>query len=190
MNIDGITLHALAQEIDSLVQGARIDRITQPDKMTIVLSLRQPGRNLTLTISAEPDRPHIFVSEQTYDNPAVPPAFCMLLRKHLGGARIISIEQIDFERVICIRMENLNELGDVVQKSLMIEIMGKHSNIIFVDNKNRIVDSIKHISGMVSSVREVLPGREYFIPNTLNKQNPLSITTDIWNTELFAKPTS
>ena len=105
MNIDGITLHALAQEIDSLVQGARIDRSTQPDKMTIVLSLRQPGRNLTLTISAEPDRPHIFVSEQTYDNPAVPPAFCMLLRKHLENSRIANLEQHHLDRILWLNFD-------------------------------------------------------------------------------------
>ncbi len=97
----------------------------------------------------------------------------MLLRKHLQNARITAISQPGLERVIHLRLEHLNELGDLCEKKLMIEIMGKHSNIIFCDDKDQIIDSIKHISGMVSSVREVLPGRPYFIPKTQNKWNPL-----------------
>ena len=190
MAFDGITVAAITKELQDTLCGGHIQKIAQPEADELLLNIKNNRTTYRLRISASASLPLIHLTETTKPSPLTAPNFCMLLRKHLGGARIISIEQIDFERVICIRMENLNELGDVVQKSLMIEIMGKHSNIIFVDDKNRIVDSIKHISGMVSSVREVLPGREYFIPNTLNKQNPLSITTDIWNTELFAKPTS
>ena len=109
----------------------------------------------------------------------------MLLRKHLGGAKILSFEQVGLERVIRIQLENLNELGDVVQKSLMVEIMGKHSNIILVDEKNTIVDSIKHINGLTSSVRQVLPGLDYFIPNTQHKINPYEVTTNDWNETLY-----
>jgi predicted ribosome quality control (RQC) complex YloA/Tae2 family protein len=103
---------------------------------------------------------------------------------------VLSIRQQGLERVIAIQFENLNELGDVVQKSLMVEIMGKHSNIIFVDENNRIVDSIKHVNGMLSSVREVLPGREYFIPNTRNKKDPYTLTTADWQEDIFLRPTT
>ena len=97
----------------------------------------------------------------------------MLLRKHISSGRIISITQPDFERIIEIKIEHLDELGDVCQKRLIVEIMGKHSNIIFCDDKSRIIDSIKHVSAQMSSVREVLPGREYFIPETTKKEDPL-----------------
>ena len=170
MNIDGITLHALAQEIDSLVQGARIDRITQPDKMTIVLSLRQPGRNLTLTISAEPDRPHIFVSEQTYDNPAVPPAFCMLLRKHLENSRIANLEQHHLDRILWLNFDVLGKGGRIITKSLVIELMGRHSNVILVED-NVIIDALRRIHENESRVRLILPFEYYQLPPAQPKQN-------------------
>lgn len=170
MNIDGITLHALAQEIDSQVQGARIDRITQPDKMTIVLSLRQPGRNLTLTISAEPDRPHIFVSEQTYDNPAVPPAFCMLLRKHLENSRIANLEQHHLDRILWLNFDVLGKGGRIITKSLVIELMGRHSNVILVED-NVIIDALRRIHENESRVRLILPFEYYQLPPAEPKQN-------------------
>ena len=101
------------------------------------------------------------------------PNFCMLLRKHIGNARITDVTQPGLERIVRLELEHLDELGDLRQKSLVIEIMGKHSNIIFCDG-TKIVDSIKHVSAAVSSVREVLPGRDYFIPNTTGKTNPLA----------------
>ncbi len=170
MNIDGITLHALAHEIDNLIQGARIDRITQPDKMTIVLSLRQPGRNLTLTISAEPDRPHLFVSEQTYDNPAVPPAFCMLLRKHLENSRIANLEQHHLDRILWLNFDVLGKGGRIITKSLVIELMGRHSNIILVED-NVIIDALRRVHENESRVRLVLPFEYYQLPPAQPKQN-------------------
>lgn len=106
------------------------------------------------------------------------PNFCMLLRKHLQNARIVSVTQPGLERIVRFELEHLNELGDLCRKYLIIELMGKHSNIIFCDEKNMIIDSIKHISGMVSSVREVLPGREYFIPKTQEKAELLDCTSE------------
>lgn len=170
MNIDGITLHALVQEIDTLIQGARIDRITQPDKMTIVLSLRQPGRNLTLTISAEADRPHIFVSEQTYDNPAVPPAFCMLLRKHLENSRIANLEQHHLDRILWLNFDVLGKGGRIITKSLVIELMGRHSNVILVED-NVIIDALRRIHENESRVRLILPFEYYQLPPAEPKQN-------------------
>jgi len=190
MAFDGITVAAIVKELQDTLTGGHIQKIAQPEADELLLNIKNNRTTYRLRISASASLPLIHLTEMTKQSPLTAPNFCMLLRKHLGGARILSIEQMGFERVISIRMENLNELGDVVQKSLMVEIMGKHSNIIFVDDKNIIVDSIKHISGMVSSVREVLPGREYFIPNTLNKQNPLTVTTEVWNAELFQKPVS
>lgn len=168
MNIDGITLHALACELDQQIQGARIDRITQPDKMTIVLSLRQPGKNLTLTISAAPDRPHIFLSEQTYDNPPTPPAFCMLLRKHLESSRIANLEQHHLDRILWLNFDVLGKGGRIITKSLIIELMGRHSNIILVED-NIIIDALRRVHENESRVRLIMPFEYYQLPPAQDK---------------------
>lgn len=168
MNIDGITLHALACELDQQIQGARIDRITQPDKMTIVLSLRQPGKNLTLTISAAPDRPHIFLSEQTYDNPPTPPAFCMLLRKHLESSRIANLEQHHLDRILWLNFDVLGKGGRIITKSLIIELMGRHSNIILVED-NVIIDALRRVHENESRVRLIMPFEYYQLPPAQDK---------------------
>lgn len=190
MAFDGITVAALVKELNGLLQGGHIQKIAQPEPDELLLTIKNNRISHRLQISASASLPLLKLTETPKPSPLSAPNFCMLLRKHLSGARVLDIGQVGFERVIKISLENLNELGDVVQRSLMVELMGKHSNIIFVDDKNSIVDSIKHINSMVSSVREVLPGREYFIPNTMNKKDPFSITTDIWNQELFQKPYS
>ena len=116
------------------------------------------------------------------------PNFCMLLRKHIGNGRITRITQPGLERIIQIQIEHLDDLGDLCQKTLVVEIMGKHSNIIFCDADGRIIDSIKHISAQMSSVREVLPGRPYFIPDTMGKKNPLTVDADTFIFTLKEKP--
>ena len=130
----------------------------------------------------------LFRSQENKPNPITAPNFCMLLRKHLNSAKIMSITQPGLERIIDIEIEHLNELGDVCTKHLITEIMGKHSNIIFCDDKKMIIDSIKHISGLVSSVREVLPGRDYFIPATQDKWNPLEVDYNHFKEKIMTKP--
>ncbi len=190
MAFDGITVAALVSEFQSCLQEGHIQKIAQPEPDELLLTIKKNRNNYKLQISASASLPLIHLTGNPKPSPFTAPNFCMLLRKHLNGARILGFEQIGLERVIQIRFENLNELGDVVQKSLMVEIMGKHSNIILVDEKNQIVDSIKHVNGMLSSVREVLPGREYFIPNTRNKMNPYEISVEDWNHVIFSKPTT
>ena len=190
MAFDGITIAALVQELRERLLNGHIQKIAQPESDELLLTVKNNKTTYKLQISANASLPLMHLTEKPKPSPLTAPNFCMLLRKHLNGARIIGINQIGFERVIQLQMENLNELGDLVQKSLMVEIMGKHSNIIFVDDANQIVDSIKHINGIISSVREVLPGRKYFIPNTKNKENPFHITTELWNQKLFQKPVS
>ncbi len=190
MAFDGITVAALARELHDTLAGGHIQKIAQPEPDELILGIKNNRVLHRLRISASASLPLLHLTENNKPSPLTAPNFCMLLRKHLASARILSVEQIGFERVVRISMENLNELGDVVQRALMVEIMGKHSNIIFVDDKNTVIDSIKHINGMISSVREVLPGREYFIPNTMDKRSPFDITTEIWNDELFRKPQS
>ena len=116
------------------------------------------------------------------------PNFCMLLRKHVQNARIVSISQPGLERIVIFELEHLDELGDLRRKKLIVEIMGKHSNIIFCDEDNKILDSIKHISGLVSSVREVLPGKPWFIPHTQEKFDPLTADRALFMEQVFLKP--
>ncbi len=188
MAFDGITIAALVKEFSDTLTGGHIQKIAQPESDELLLTIKNNRKNYKLHLSASATLPLMHLTEHPKTSPLTAPNFCMLLRKHLNGARILSIEQIEFERVVCISVENLNELGDVVQKKLIIEIMGKHSNIIFVDDHNIIIDSIKHVNALVSSVREVLPGREYFIPNTLDKQNPFTVTTEYFHEHIFTKP--
>lgn len=141
-----------------------------------------------LVISVNPSLPLIYLSEDNKTSPMNAPTFCMVLRKHLNNCRIISIEQPGLERVIVMSLEHLNEMGDLCQKRLYIELMGKHSNIIFCDSDNNIIDSIKHISAFVSSVREVLPGRTYFIPNTRDKLDPFALSKDEFINTCMSKP--
>lgn len=190
MAFDGITIAALVHEISEKLVGGHVQKIAQPETDELLLTIKNNRISYKLQISASASLPLLHLTEQTKQSPLTAPNFCMLLRKHLGGARLLACRQVGLERVVEFQFENLNELGDVVQKSLMIEIMGKHSNIIFVEKNNQIIDSIKHVNSMLSSVREVLPGREYFIPNTRNKCDPLELSVEIWNDVVCRKPTT
>lgn len=190
MAFDGFTVAALTNELSVLLTDGRLQKIAQPEADELLLTIKNNRQNYRLVLSANPSLPLVYLTDEPKTSPLVAPGFCMLLRKHLNGAKITSVTQTGLERVIRIGMENLNELGDLVRKSLVIEIMGKHSNIIFLDETDRIIDSVKHVSAMVSSVREVLPGRDYFIPNTKHKHNPFEITTDTWIKEVVTQPSS
>lgn len=191
MAFDGFTMAALTKELsDKLVEG-RLQKIAQPEPDELRLMIKNNRTNYRLVLSASPSLPLVYLTEDSKTSPLTAPNFCMLLRKHLSGARITKISQLfGLERVLKIEMENLNELGDLVRKSLVVEIMGKHSNIIFLDENEKIIDSIKHVSSLVSSVREVLPGRDYFIPNTKEKHNPYELTTEQWVQEVVKQPVS
>ncbi len=173
MAFDGITIANITKELSETLLGGRIYKIAQPESDELLLTIKNNGSQYRLLLSADASLPMVYLTETNKPSPMTAPGFCMLLRKHLQNARITAISQPGLERAIHLRLEHLNELGDLCEKKLIVEIMGKHSNIIFCDDKDQIIDSIKHISGMVSSVREVLPGRPYFIPQTQNKWNPL-----------------
>ncbi|MCH5248620.1 MAG: NFACT family protein [Lachnospiraceae bacterium] len=177
MAFDGITVANIAKELNDNLTGGRIYKIAQPESDELLITIKNNASQYRLLISADASLPLIYLTDKNKQSPMTAPGFCMLLRKHLQNARILDITQPGLERIIRIRMEHLNEMGDLCQKTLVIEIMGKHSNIIFCNEENMIIDSIKHISGMVSSVREVLPGREYFIPQTQDKADPLELHT-------------
>lgn len=169
MAFDGVTIAGIVNELKEQITGNRIYKIAQPEKDELILTIKGSCGQVRLLMSADASLPLIYVTDKNKTSPMTAPNFCMLLRKHLQNARIVSVTQPGLERVVRIELEHLNELGDLCSKYLIIELMGKHSNIIFCDDKNMIIDSIKHISGMVSSVREVLPGRTYFIPKTQDK---------------------
>lgn len=174
MAFDGVTIAGIVKELKDTVLGGRIYKIAQPETDELLLTIKINGGQRRLFISAGASLPLIYLTESNKPSPLTAPGFCMLLRKHIQNGRIVRISQPGLERIVRIEVEHLNELGDLCTKNLIVEIMGKHSNIIFTDEKDMIIDSIKHISGMVSSVREVLPGRGYFIPETQKKQNPLA----------------
>ncbi len=178
MAFDGITTACLRAELSERLTGGRIYKIAQTEKDELVLTIKpmmeRGGGQCKLYLSADPTLPLAYITQKTRQAPLQAPSFCMLLRKHIQNGRIISITQPSLERVLRFEVEHLNEMGDLCRHTLVIELMGKHSNIIFLDDQERIVDSIKHISAMVSSVREVLPGREYFIPDTRSKRDPLT----------------
>lgn len=198
MALDGIVIANMAQELQQALVGGRITKIAQPEKDELLLTIKQSKTTEEgtvrsqhrLVISVNPSLPLIYLTEENKTSPMTAPTFCMVLRKHLNNCKILSIQQYGLERVLFMELEHLNEMGDMCKKYLYIELMGKHSNIIFCDEDKKIIDSIKHVSLLVSSVREVLPGREYFIPNTLEKENPYEITQEDFLNKVLSKPTT
>ena len=178
MAFDGIVVANIVHELKQALVGGRVSKIAQPEADEIILTIKNQKETCRLRLSANASLPLVYLTETNPLSPMTAPNFCMLLRKHIGNARILDITQPGLERVIRMELEHLDEMGDLRRKSLNVEIMGKHSNIIFCDENDTIVDSIKHVSLMVSSVREVRPGRPYFIPNTMQKQNPLTASVD------------
>lgn len=178
MAFDGVTIAGIVDELKGKLIGNRIYKIAQPEKDELILTVKGSCGQVRLLMSADASLPLLYLTEKNKTSPMTAPNFCMLLRKHLQNARIVSVTQPGLERIVRFELEHLNELGDLCRKYLIIELMGKHSNIIFCDDKDMIIDSIKHISGMVSSVREVLPGRAYFIPKTQDKAELLECMVD------------
>ncbi len=188
MALDGLVISNITYELSEALCGGRITRIAQPENDALVLTVKNNRNNYRLLISASASLPLIYMTPDTPENPVTAPNFCMLLRKHIGGGRILSVTQPGMERIIHFRIEHLNELGDLCEKLLIVELMGKHSNIIFCQPDLTIIDSIKHISLNVSSVREVLPGRTYFIAETQHKLDPLTVTREQFLGDVLSQP--
>lgn len=189
MAFNGILIHALVDELNRELSGSRINKIVQPEKEELLITFKTPTSLKRVLMSANASLPLIYFTEQNKPAPLTAPNFCMLLRKHIGSGRISGVSQMGLERVIRFEIEHLNELGDEDKKYLYVEIMGKHSNIIFCDKNDRIIDAIKHIGYLQSSVREVLPGRDYFVPKQDEKTDALSITSEGLD-DLLSKPDS
>lgn len=188
MAFDGITIAAMVQELNKNLEGGRFNKIAQPEADELLITAKGPGGQRRLLICASASLPLIYFTEKNKPSPLTAPNFCMLLRKHIGSGRISSIRQPGLERVIEFELEHLNEMGDPCKKRLIFELMGKHSNIIFCDQDGMILDSIKHVSSHMSSVREVLPGRTYFIPKPQDKADPLSISEENFIELVCKKP--
>lgn len=175
MAMDSITIRALTIELNELLSGGRIDKIYQPERGEIIMGIRSGGVNYKLLLCANPSFPRVHITEEKAENPASPPMFCMLLRKHLSAGKILRVYQHSFERVIKIDIESRDELGELSVKTLVAEIMGKHSNIILTHSNGKIIDSIYHVDITISSLRQILPGLIYENPPTQNKVNPLAV---------------
>lgn len=174
MAFDGIVISNLTYELNTNLVGGRISKISMPEDNELIFTIKNNAKTYRLLVSASASLPLVYLTDVNKPAPKVAPAFLMLLRKYIGTAKINDIFQMGLERILCFELEHLNELGDLSHKRMYIEIMGKHSNIIFTDENNKIIDSIKRISANMSSLREVLPRREYFLPEELKKKDLLS----------------
>ena len=195
MAFDGITIANLTKDFSDYLVGGRIYKIAQTESDELFITVKLSYENADkygikqkrLVLSSDASLPLAYMTDDNKNSPMTAPNFCMLLRKHIQNGRIISVTQPGgLERVIRFEVEHLDEMGDLRHKVLLIEIMGKYSNIIFTDENNVIIDSIKHIPASVSSVREVLPGREYFVPSQ-EKINPLTTTADEFSSAVLSK---
>lgn len=174
MALDGIVVRSIVHELQVLI-GGRMSKIHQPNSRDIVISLRAGRENAKLLISASPTYPRVQFTKQTFVNPTEAPMFCMLLRKHCEGAIIEKISQVGMERIIHIDVRQRDEIGDVSTKKIIIELMGRHSNVILVDpSTGNILDGIHHVTPAISSYRVIMPGFSYMEPPQQNKENPLT----------------
>lgn len=169
MAFDGIITNAMVAELNNLIIDSRVEKIYLPNKNEIILSLRKNRETVKLLFSIDASNARFHLTNTSKENPAKPPQFCMVLRKHLQGAKLLKISQYGLDRVIEFVFENIDELGDISKKSLFVELMGKYSNIILVNSSQKIIDSMRHVDATMSSIREVLPAREYILPTTLDK---------------------
>ena len=190
MAFDGVTIACVISELKKELIGGRLYKIAQPENDELLLTIKQPTGQKRLLLSASASLPLIYLTESNKPSPMTAPNFCMLLRKHLQNGRIVNISQPGLERIVHIDIEHLDEMGDLRHKTLVMELMGKHSNLIFCNDDNTIIDSIKRVSAAVSSVREVLPGKPYFIAHTQDKLDALTCDETTFRETLAAKPQS
>ena len=179
MPLDALCLTAVAGEVRAAVQGGKIDKIYQPTRDEVVLYIRGPAGNVRLLLSANPGHPRAHLTERNRENPEQPPMFCMLLRKHLQGARILELNQPPLERILDFRLETLDELGDRVERRLVLEAMGRSANLLLLDGEGRIVDCTRRVDGDIArGQRQLLPGLFYRQPPAVDKLNPFTLSPE------------
>ena len=170
MALDAITLALLAKELDSELQGARIDKIHQPSKDEIVMHMRKRDGNIKLLISARSGSARVCLTNESFENPQTPPSFCMLMRKYFAGAKFVAANSIKGERIIMLAFTATSEMGDTVQLDLAVELMGRYANIVAINQDGKVIDAMKRVDADASSVRQLLPGLTYKLPP--NRDNP------------------
>ena len=179
MPLDALCLTAVAGEVRAAVQGGKIDKIYQPTRDEVVLYIRGPAGNVRLLLSANPGHPRAHLTERNRENPEQPPMFCMLLRKHLQGARILELNQPPLEWILDFRLETLDELGDRVERRLVLEAMGRSANLLLLDGEGRIVDCTRRVDGdLARGQRQLLPGLFYRQPPAVDKLNPFTLSPE------------
>ena len=178
MPMDGLTLGFVAREMEPLLLGGRIDKVTQPEKDTLILWIRAGSENRRLLLCASPNNARCHLTAQNFPNPLEPPMFCMLLRKQLLGGRVVSLRQIGGDRVLHLTVDTVDELGDHVSRVLILEVMGRHSNLILVDGQGRIIDAARHVNQDMSRVRQIQPGLAYAPPPGQDKLPPEDATAE------------
>lgn len=183
MPMDGLTAGFAAGELNELLRGGRVDRITQPERDTVVLVIRTGGENRRLLLCASPNNARCHLTMGTYSNPLEPPVLCMLMRKQLTGARVESVRRIGGDRIIHIDFDAVNELGDHVLRRIVLEIMGRHSNLLLLDENDRILEAARHVNPEMSRVRQIQPGMTYAPPPAQDRLNPEDLTAE----DLFAR---
>ena len=188
MPLDALCMIGVVHELQNALSGAKIDKIYQPGRDEVVLALRAPAGNVKLLLSANPSHPRAHLTQISRENPDKPPMFCMLLRKHLSGARLLELVQPPMERVVDLRLEALDELGDRVERRLVLEAMGRHSNLILLDGEGRIMDCLRRVDSDMSARRQVLPGLFYRLPPAQEKLAPSSLDRAALESALAAAP--
>lgn len=178
MSFDGVMMHAIGYELQKNWIGAKVERAYQQEKDEILLHLRNSSRRGMLLLSASGNSPRIYMTNSSKENPKTPPMFCMLLRKHLVGARLETVKQYALDRILTLSFSCRDEMGVPTTRNLSVEIMGKHSNIVLTDDENRIIDAIKRVNSSMSSLRELLPGRLYDPTVLIDRKNPLKEMTE------------
>lgn len=186
MAFDGIALSCMTMELNNILKDGRVEKVLQPEYDEIILAVRSGGKNRRLVLSASSSNPRIHFTDVQKENPEKAPMFCMLLRKHLAGGKIVGVFQPDFERVVEIHIESRDEMGDTSVKRLIIEVMGRVSNIILADGAGRVLGSIKHIDFSISQVRQLIPGMLYEMPPSQGKINPLDADKNKICEELYS----
>ena len=176
MPMDGLTAGFAARELNELLRGGRVDKITQPERDTIVMLIRTGGENRRLLLCASPNNARCHLTMGSYSNPLEPPAMCMLMRKQLTGARIEAVRQIGGDRIIHVDLDAVNELGDHVLRRLVLEIMGRHSNLLLLDENDKILEATRHGDPGMSRIRQIQPGRTYLPPPPQDRLSPEEIT--------------
>ncbi|HET7579625.1 MAG TPA: NFACT RNA binding domain-containing protein [Bacillales bacterium] len=175
MSFDGVVTRAVVHDLQGLA-GGRVTKIYQPQPAELIFQIRAERKNHRLLVSAHSQFARLQFTNESYENPKEPPMFCMFLRKHLDGSIVESIQQHDLERIVTMDFKTTDEIGDITYKRLVVEIMGRHSNIILLDrDRNMILEAIKHIPPSINRYRTVLPGQEYVAPPSQGKINPLTV---------------